>query len=145
MEGWQVALLVLAAVFVGMWIPVSLQLFATLRSGQKFLEIIGHRGEQALGEASTTLVALHQTLSEASSTLVALDRTIADIGELTQAAKRIKDMVHLVSSIAAAVGPAVVALVRALRESGAETEDPTSHVASAEARSPEPAQKESQP
>ncbi len=35
MDGWQVVLLVLAGVFVGLWIPVSLQLSATLRSGKK--------------------------------------------------------------------------------------------------------------
>jgi len=112
MPGWQVALLVLAAVFVGMWIPVSLQLVATLRSGKRVLESMGSRGEQ--------------TLTEVSTTVVALNRTIADVGEVAHAAAQIKDSIRIMSSVGAAVVPAVVALVRALREprAEAEAEDP---------------------
>jgi hypothetical protein len=109
MQNWQVALLVITAVFVGMWIPVSLQLFATLRSGQRSLETLRTRGEQTLGEVSTALVALNQT--------------IADVGEVAHAAAQIKDSIRIMSSIGAAVGPAVIALVRALREPEPETED----------------------
>jgi hypothetical protein len=110
MQGWQVALLVIASVFVGMWIPVSLQLFATLRSGQSFLETLGNRGEQTLTELSTTVAALNQT--------------IAEVGEVAHAAAQIKDSIRVMSSIGAAVAPAVIALVRALREPEAEDEEP---------------------
>jgi hypothetical protein len=131
MQGWQVALLVITAVFVGMWIPVSLQLFATLRSGQRFFETMGSRGEQTLTEVSTTVVALNQT--------------IVDVGEVAHAAAQIKDSIRIISSIGAAVGPAVIALVRALREPGAETEDPAGNGASVATGRPAPAQKESMP
>jgi hypothetical protein len=110
MAGWQVALLVIAAVFVGIWIPVSLQLFATLRAGKKFLETMGSRAEQTLGEVSTAVVALNET--------------IAEVGEVAHAVAQIKDSIRVMSSIGAAVVPAVVALVRALREPRAETGDP---------------------
>ena len=130
MQSWQVALLVIAAVFVGMWIPVSLQLFVTLRSGKRFLETMGSRGEQ--------------TLTEVSSTVVALNHTIADVGEVAHAAAQIKDSIRIMSSIGAAVGPAVIALVRALREPGVETEDPAGgNGASVATGRPAPAQKES--
>ncbi|HEY3352758.1 MAG TPA: hypothetical protein VGQ83_05890 [Polyangia bacterium] len=108
MAGWQVALLVLAAVFVGMWIPVSLQLWATLRSGQKFLEGVGSRGAE--------------TLARLSDTAVGLKETIADVGELARSANELKDSIRMISSIGAAVGPAVVALIRALREEPAAAE-----------------------
>jgi hypothetical protein len=147
MQNWQVALLVITAVFVGMWIPVSLQLFTTLRSGQRFLESMGSRGEQTLAEVSTSVVALNQV--------------IADVGEVARAAAQIKDSIRVMSSIGAAVGPAVIALVRALREPGEETEDepaggngtslgapavasPSSGASLAKER-PAPAQKESTP
>ena len=98
MQGWQVALLVIASVFVGIWIPVSLQLFATLRSGQR-------------------------TLTDVSTAVVSLNQTLADVGEVAHAAAQIKDSIRIMSSIGAAVGPAVVALVRALREPHADAEE----------------------
>ena len=132
MQGWQVALLVIASVFVGMWIPVSLQLFATLRSGQRFLETMGSRGEQTLTELSTAVVALNQTL--------------ADVGEVAHAAAQIKDSIRIMSSIGAAVGPAVIALVRALREPEAEPEDPSGgNGATVATGRPAPPRKESTP
>ena len=132
MPAWQVALVVLAAVFVGMWIPVSLQLFATLRASKKCIEALGSRSEQ--------------TLSEVSTTVGALNRTIADVGEVAHAAAQIKDSIRIISSIGAAVGPAVIALVRALREPEpeAETEHPAANDGpSVTTRRSAPAQKES--
>ena len=108
MQGWQGALLVITSIFVGMWIPVSMQLFVTLRSGRRFLQTMSSRGEQ--------------TLAELSSTVAALNQTIADVREVTHAAAQIKDSIRALSSIGAAVVPAVIALVRALREPGTETE-----------------------
>ncbi len=131
MQGWHVALLVIASIFVGMWIPVSLQLFATLRSGQRFLETMGSRGQETLAEVSTTVVALNQT--------------IADIREVTHAAAQIKDSIRIVASIGAAVGPAAVALVRALREAP-EAEHPAGgNGAPVAARHPAPSEKERTP
>jgi len=130
MEGWQVALVAITAIFVGMWIPVSLQLFATLRSGKRFLETMGSRGEQ--------------TLTEVSAAVVTLNQTVADVGEVTHAVAQIKDSIRIMSSIGAAAGPAVVALVRALREPAAETEDRAGgNGASAAMERPAPEQKES--
>jgi hypothetical protein len=102
MAGWQVVLLVLAGVFVGMWIPVSLQLFATLRSGQKALDAVGSRGAE--------------TLAQLTDTAIGLKATAAEVEELAHSANQLKDSIRIISAIGAAVGPAVVALIRALRE-----------------------------
>lgn len=125
MQGWQVALLVISSVFVGIWIPVSVQLFATLRSGQRFLETMGSRG----GELSTTVAVLNQT--------------IADVGEVAHAAAQIKDSIRVVSSIGAAVAPAVVALVRALREPAAEAESEDGTGGNGAPATPAPGEEES--
>jgi hypothetical protein len=102
MSTWHVALLVLAGVFVGMWIPVSLQLLLTLRSGRRLLDTMGSRG----GE----------TLAQLTDTAIGLKETLADVGELARSANELKSSIRIISSIGAAVGPAVVALIRALRE-----------------------------
>jgi hypothetical protein len=102
MAGWQVALLVLAGVFVGMWIPVSLQLGAILRSGRRFLDTMTGSGAE--------------TLTQLNATAIQLKETLADFGEVARTANQLKDVVRLIASIGAAVGPAAVALVRALRE-----------------------------
>jgi hypothetical protein len=105
MAGWHVVILVLAGVFVGMWIPVSLQLFATLRSGQKALDAVATRG----GE----------TLAQLTDTAIGLKATAAEIEALAHTANQLKDSIRIISAIGAAVGPAVVALIRALREPAA--------------------------
>ena len=121
MAGWQVVLLVLAGVFVGMWIPVSLQLFATLRSGQKALDTVGSRGAETLAQLTDTAIGLKETLVE--------------VRELVNSANQLKDSILLISSIGAAVGPAVVALIRALREPAA-TESPGGNGAARVAEGP---------
>jgi hypothetical protein len=129
MQNWQVALLVISAIFVGMWIPVSLQLIATLRSGQVFVKSMGS--------------GLEKTLADVSTTMTALDKTIGELGEVAHAAAQIKDSIRVISSIGAAVGPAVIALVGALRGAGAETGHPGGNGASAGNESQTSAQKES--
>ena len=116
MQNWQIALLVISAIFVGMWIPVTLQLVATLRSGQRFVVTMGKRAEQ--------------TLTEVSTTMDAMNKTIAELGEVARAAAKLEDSVRIISSIGAAVGPAVVALVGSLRGPGAETKNPGGNGAS---------------
>jgi hypothetical protein len=105
MAGWQVALLVLAAVFVGMWIPVSLQLFATLRSGKKTLEAVRSQGSA--------------TFAQLLDTAASLQQTSAEIGELARSANEMKASLRIITSIGAAVGPAMIALLRALHEPAA--------------------------
>jgi hypothetical protein len=129
MQNWQVALLVISAIFVGMWIPVSLQLIATLRSGQVFVKSMGS--------------GLEKTLADVSTTMAALDKTIAELGEVAHAAAQIKDSIRVIASIGAAVGPAVVALVGALRGGGAETGHPGGNGAPAGNESQTSTQKES--
>jgi hypothetical protein len=105
MAGWQVVLLVLGGVFVGMWISVSLQLFATLRSGQKALDVVASRGAE--------------TLAQLTDTAIGLKATAAQVEEVAHSANQLKDSIRIISAIGAAVGPAVVALIRALREPAA--------------------------
>jgi hypothetical protein len=90
MSSWAVAVVVLVAVLVGAWIPVAVQLLLTLRSATR-------------------------VLGELSHTAQALDGAVKDIGQLTHAASQLQDSVRLVSAIGAAVGPAVGALIHALR------------------------------
>jgi hypothetical protein len=130
MQNWQVALLVISAIFVGMWIPVSLQLIATLRSGQVFVKGMGS--------------GLEKTLSDVSTTMTGLDKTIAELGEVVHSASQLKDSIRIISSIGAAVGPAVVTLIGALRGTGAETGTPGGNGASTGNDHPASAQKESE-
>jgi hypothetical protein len=129
MQNWQVALLVVSAIFVGMWIPVSLQLIATLRSGQVFVKSMGSD--------------LGKTLSDVSTTMTGLDKTIAELGEVARAAAKLENSIRVISSIGAAVGPGVVALVGALRGPGADTGHPGGNGASAGNGFQASAQKES--
>ena len=90
MSSWAVAVVVLVAVLVGAWIPVAVQMLLTLRSANK-------------------------VLGELSLTAQGLTVAVKDIEQLTHTATQLQGSMRLVSSIGAAVGPAVVALIQALR------------------------------
>src|SRR5512144_758452 len=98
MASWLVVVLILGGVFVGMWIPVSLQLFATLRSGQKALDVVGSRGAE--------------TLAQLTDTAIGLKATAAEVEALAHSGNQQMDSIRIISAIGAAVGPAVVALIR---------------------------------
>jgi hypothetical protein len=114
MSGWAVAVVVLVAVLVGAWIPVAVQLLLTLRTANK-------------------------VLGELSHTAQGLNGAVKDIEQLTHAASQLQESVRLVSAIGAAVGPAVGALIHALRtpdepepagENGGHVSDPSSDLES---------------
>jgi hypothetical protein len=71
MENWQVALTVLAAVFVGAALPVLFTLRTTLREANTFLTTVGHSTERSLKELTLTLEKINHTYAELEARAVA--------------------------------------------------------------------------
>lgn len=113
-ETWGVALLVLAAVLVGVAIPTLLQLKATLRALELATARTGPRLDEALATVhgvATKVDALVVRIG-GGARLEALAEGVAEVG---QAVKQLRHTVRVATAVGAAVGPAVAALLHGLK------------------------------
>jgi hypothetical protein len=115
MEGWGMALVVLAAVLVGAAIPVLVQLRSTLRAMEKTLQRSGARLDEALGAttaAAGRIDALVVRLEEGGR----IEQLVDGVAAVSRMVSQLRDTVRVASAVGAAVGPAVAAAVHAFRE-----------------------------
>jgi hypothetical protein len=121
MQGWQIALVVLVAVFVGALLPLVVQLYGTLHTLRVVVEKSAKDIEAAVGS-------IHRTADRLDKLGAALEKDgkMAEIIEgLTSAAQvmnQVRGTLQVAGPIAAAVVPAVAAAVKAWR--GGMEEDP---------------------
>jgi hypothetical protein len=115
MESWGVALVVLLAVLLGAALPALVQLRATLKAMEQTLRHSAPRLDAAL-DATTAAVgrvdALVARLEEGGK----LERLVEGLASLDRLVHQVRDGVRVASAVGAAVGPALVAAVHALRE-----------------------------
>lgn len=104
METWQVAVLTLSAVFVGMMIPVLLQLRTTLREAQREV----HARSERLGLVLEDAGVIAQRLRRATDAIEGKEHEIGAIvssaGELARSLDRLRSTAHVASAVAVAVG-----------------------------------------
>jgi hypothetical protein len=115
MESWGMALVVLAAVLVGVAIPVLVQLRATLRAMEKTVQRSGARLDEALGAttaAAGRIDALVLRLEEGGR----IEQLVDGVADVSRMVSQLRDTIRVASAVGAAVGPAVAAAVRAFRE-----------------------------
>jgi predicted metal-binding protein len=122
MEGWQIALVVLAALLVGALLPLLVQLYGTLHALRAVVE-------KSAKDAEATLVAIHRTADRIDRLGAALEKDgkMAEIVDRiwlsTCAALAAPSTMQIAGTVSAAVVPAVAAAVRAWK--GAMDEDPS--------------------
>lgn len=114
-EGWGLALVVLAAVLVGAAIPLLVQLRATLRAMEKTLQRTGARLDEAL-VATTAAVGRIDALVVRLEKGGRIEELVDGIAGVSRAVSQLRDTVRVASALGAAVGPAVAAAVHAFRE-----------------------------
>ena len=115
LESWGIALVVLAAVLVGVAIPVLVQLRGTLRAMEKTLERSGARLDDALGAttgAAARIEGLVARLEEGGR----IEQLVDGVAAASRAVGQLRDSLRVASAVGAAVGPAVAAAVHAFRE-----------------------------
>ena len=114
MQGWQVVGLVLLAILVGAGLPALVQLRRTLRSAQTFLDSTGQRLDRTLDEvtdAAARINRLGKSLEEDAEGLRVFTDAAAGLG---RSLKQAQESIRLVTVVGGAVGPALVAGLRAL-------------------------------
>lgn len=115
MDSWEIALVVLAAVLVGVAIPMLVQLRATLRAMEKTLQRSGARLDEALGAtiaAAARIDAVVARLEKEGQ----IEQFVDGVAAVGRMASQLRDSVRVASAVGAAVAPAVAAAVHAFRE-----------------------------
>jgi hypothetical protein len=115
MENWALVLTALAAVLVGVLIPVLVQLRATLRAVEQATLRSGGRFNEALG-ATTVAAGKIDSLITRLSDGGQVEELVRDFSTVSRLASQLGDVARVASAVGAAVGPAVAAGIRALRE-----------------------------
>ena len=133
MAVWEVVLLIIAvllAALLGFLVPTLLQLRATLRSAQTLIDRVGPQLEGTLNETRSAAERLNRTgdeLEKGTQRAVSLLHAVGDIGQTLSKINRSWQTAAVVSG---AVGPAIVAAVKAFVDErpGTETTGETAEV-----------------
>jgi hypothetical protein len=123
MDGWQVALVVLAAVMVGALLPLVVQLYGTLHTLRTVVDKSAKDIEAAMGSIHRTAERLDR-LGSALEKDGKLDDIVAGVTSAAQIVNQMRGTLQMATNVSAAVVPAVSAAVRAWK--GAMEEDPPS-------------------
>jgi len=121
MEGWQVALVVLAAVLVGALLPLIAQLYGTLHTLRAVVE-------KNAKDVEAAVVAIHHTAERVDRLGSALEKDgklteiVDGAANVAQMLNQVRGTMQVAGTVSAAVVPAVVAAVKAWKE--AMDEDP---------------------
>jgi len=122
MEGWQVALVVLAAVLVGALLPLIAQLYGTMRTLRAVVE-------KNAKDVEGAVVAIHRTAERVDRLGSALEKDgklteiVDGAASVAQMLNQVRGTMQIAGTVSAAIVPAVVAAVKAWKE--AMDEDPS--------------------
>lgn len=122
MEGWQVALVVLAAVLVGSLLPLIAQLYGTLHTLRAVVE-------KNAKDVEAAVVAIHRTAERVDRLGSALEKDgkLAEIvdgaASVAKTLNQMRGTMQIAGTVSAAVVPAVAAAVKAWK--AAMDEDPS--------------------
>lgn len=134
MNSWQIALLVLVALFVGMCVPVLLQFRSALLQMQRQIDALGRDLQPTLADARLTAQHVRELSEGVAGRGEDLEALMHSAGDLARALDRLRNTTHVASAVAAAVASAV----RAFREVQREPQDTASPESSEVAQSAPP-------
>jgi uncharacterized protein YoxC len=123
-------LVALAAVLVGVAVPVFLQLRKTLKAAEQTLESTGRQVNETLGRLSATLERIERTAGELEHGVVRVKSLFEALGGIGDALGKIRSSVFAVTSIGSIVASTVLAalgLKAKSRAPEAEVQEPVEH------------------
>jgi hypothetical protein len=112
-----IAGLVVAALLAGAALPVLAQARVSLRAWQRLAEEAGPRLNRSLDEVAEVTVKLRRELTAFDGGGGRVAEALQSVDELGRAAGELRRTVKVAAAIGAAVGPAIAAATRTMRES----------------------------
>lgn len=103
----------LLAVFVGVLIPVMLQLRHTLKSAGRTLDQLRPKLDRTLSEVSTATQRINRIAANLEDGTEKLGSVFKEAGELGKSLTRLRRSLRTAEAVGRAVGPAIVAAVSA--------------------------------
>jgi uncharacterized protein YoxC len=116
MDASNIAVISLLAVFVGMTIPVLIQLTLTLRSARNVLDSSGKKLDRALDEITTATQRVNRVGAGLEESVQKIRDVVDTVSSLGESVTRLRDSIQTAAAIGNAVGPAVAAALRAFWE-----------------------------
>lgn len=122
MDGWQIALVVLAAVLVGALLPLVVQLYGTMHTLRTVIDKSAKDVEAAMASIHRTADRLDR-LGSALEKDGKIDDILAGVTSAAQIVNQMRGTLQMATTVSAAVVPAMTAAVRAWK--GAMDQDPS--------------------
>ncbi len=113
MESWQTAVVIVGSLVAGAALPVLVQLSSTLRRARAALQRTASRADRALEAVAATAERLDRATAGLDERRVRA--LMESIDALVLTVNQLRERAHVAGTVAAAVGPAVGAAVRAWR------------------------------
>jgi hypothetical protein len=117
MNAASIAGLVVAALLVGAALPVLVQARVSLRAWQRVAEEVGPRLSRSLDEVTEVAVKLRRELAAFEGGGGRVASALESVDDLGRAALELRRTVKVAAAIGAAVGPAIAAATRTMKES----------------------------
>jgi len=113
MENWQLALVVIAALFVGVLIPTVIQYQVTLRSVHRVIRSNESDIRRILGEVSQFSAHLNRIGASLDGNTQHVKTFLSALEDLVRGINKVRGTLRTASIVGATVGPAIGAAIRA--------------------------------
>jgi uncharacterized protein YoxC len=117
-------LVALAAILVGVAVPVLLQLRRTLQAAEQTLLTTGRRVEETLVQLGVTLERVNRASAELEKGVVRVSSLLEALGGVGDALGKVRASVGSMASIGASLGSVLVGALRAAFAGGGRRADP---------------------
>ncbi len=119
METWQIILIVLVAVWVGLFIPVLLMAAVALSSMRRRVSEVARKADPALDDIQVVARRMRSLTRGIEGSEARVDRLVEVLLEVGDTLKARKSALDVGGMLGATVGPALVAFFRSLTEDAA--------------------------
>ena len=114
-ETWWMAVVVLAAILVGVAIPALVQARATLRELERTLQRSGAKLDEALGVATGAAGRIDRLVARLEEK-GQVGQLVDGVAAMSRTVNQLRDTIRVASAVGAAVGPAIAAAIHAFRD-----------------------------
>lgn len=127
MKNWEIALTILAAIFIGVLIPAIVQFQGTMRSLQRVIRTNEGDLRKTVAELQAMITHFNRAGGMIASNRKHIDAFFGALAAMTGSVQKIHGALRVASLLGAALAPVAASAIRTLREApeGTGTEEPS--------------------